>query len=173
MTDLIGLRGVAGAGKSTVAGALVAMINEDPSLRPAMADSMIMSVKDGLRAMGIRKEDSPDVYRRVAQDIGAELRRLDPDIFVKQISERRQEWSRRGVRVMVVDDLRFQNEAEVCTLVVYLTPQFAPGSLGDRAMFSTEVFNATKDGRIDLEILNRTGRPEVAAREILEAWRSM
>lgn len=103
---LIGLRGPSGVGKTAIAKAVV-------NLAPAttLISSFARPIKVALYGGSIDKADDPLLYRRAAQAMGEAIRATDPHWFVRRWAERV-----RGVRpqiqTVVVDDVRFENEAE-------------------------------------------------------------
>ena len=114
---ILGLTGLATAGKDTGAAALLPLGFE----RVALADPM----RDMLRALGVRDEhmngpakESPVPhlglsYRRLAQTLGTEWgRALDPNLWCKVARERVYAVLARGAHVAVTD-VRFDNEAEM------------------------------------------------------------
>lgn len=175
MPLVVGIRGPAGVGKSTVA-ALLSMsgLFEIHSF----ADPM----RGGLHRMGITKNKHPQIYRKFAQDIGEEMRQQDPNHWVALGASQRDQTIRRN-RHVVIDDLRFPNEAAICDLVFFLRPEgFEPADLGARAGHVSEAWNRLYWENPDapgaqsfpiptVTIRNPKGSPMVASQAIYEAVR--
>lgn len=169
MPIVLGLRGLAGAGKSTVALHLAMTgLFEQHSLAAPM--------RHGFRAMGITKAGTPDLYRRFMQDAGAALRAHNENHWVDMSKLSLRQCLLRG-RHAVLDDVRFPNEAALCDLIVYLRPEgFAPLDLGERAGHASEAWNRAYDegdpsGESDPPsalVLNRKGQLPLVSEEILQ-----
>jgi hypothetical protein len=166
---IVGLRGRAGAGKSTLASYLNEM--ETDVVRMSFAGP----IRDALRTLGITKQDSPQLYRKLAQTIGQSARDADQDHWVKlakQGIERECMSGRHKTPIIVFDDVRYPNEVILCDLVFYITPVgFNPLDLGDLANHESEKMNRKGPGD-SIQILNAVGRGVYAAEEILKAVRA-
>lgn len=122
---IIGFRGLIGVGKSTTAKALIKelnnKINKEKSnlLNNYIEEYQLMSFADpikwGLKALGVTKEDNPDLYRELAQQIGGRLREHDPDHWIKQLARRlkREDGEENTfLNNIIIDDVRHENEVE-------------------------------------------------------------
>lgn len=117
---VIGLCGPAGAGKSTIASAL--LDNKKwaaETTRAGFADP----IRAGLALMGITKVSNYDAYRTYAQMIGAGMRARDPDHWVKLF---RQQVVRSPILVFILDDVRYINEIKACDFTFFIQPEFKP-----------------------------------------------
>lgn len=125
----IGLIGKQGSGKTTIAKEIVRQLHEERQ-HSKMVDlasiqihhSFSEPLKRVLYKIGIKDPKSP-IARRVQQYLGTEIMRdYDPEWWIKLLDERTA-WSREVIGC-VIDDIRFQNEAEWCRkegfLLVYL-----------------------------------------------------
>lgn len=111
---IVGITGLAGSGKDTVADFLVERYGYTKM-------SMAGPLKAGMAAMGfpepINRDDKekllpgfPFTWREAAQKLGTDWgRALDPDIWVKAMAMR----CRRADDRIVISDVRFDNEAEM------------------------------------------------------------
>jgi hypothetical protein len=169
---VVGLRGLAGCGKTTVADRVCTRVSlrraHFPSSSPAFQRWPIAGpLKQGLAQMGITKDRTPDLYRLAAQCIGTDIvRAADPDHWVN-LFRYQTALPSLSESVLVVDDVRFPNEAGVCDLVLFIEPDFAPADLGDRAGHESERWNLNREGRIDALVRNPEGNPDHAADVIL------
>lgn len=157
---IIGLRGVAGAGKSTIQSLLCQRLHR------VTPGSMAGPLKRGLATMGVNKVDTPALYRELAQTLGARLRREDDAWWV---GLNMVEWNhllREGWSV-VVDDVRYENERAVCDYVFFVEPGFPAGLKGEQAAHESERLNLRGAGT-DVLIPNPYGSPETAAGHILQ-----
>ena len=157
---VIGLRGVAGAGKTTIQKLLVERIDK------AVAESVAGPLKTGLAIMGVTKQNHPGTYRRMAQLVGATMREIDENWWSSQASLWWQQRLRDGW-VFVVDDIRYENERDLCDYVFYIEAGFPAGLTGDEAKHESERMNSQGAGS-DHFIFNPSGAPEVAAGRILQ-----
>jgi ABC-type dipeptide/oligopeptide/nickel transport system ATPase component len=129
-TRVIGLCGKAGAGKSTVARAIMAITTTDPA---TYGKGTIISFADPMRAMmaalfsgsvvqpndpAFDKERSyPELggrtYRHAMQTLGTEWGRncMGPDFWLDLVQRRASAMQAAGVGLIVIDDVRFTNEA--------------------------------------------------------------
>lgn len=81
---IVGICGLAGAGKSTFAAALAKRLRESHSL-DAEIIPFARPLKDGLAAMGIEKAAHPELYRVAAQQLGTDIvRKRHPDWWCDQ-----------------------------------------------------------------------------------------
>lgn len=118
---VVGLCGVAGAGKTTVAHALAEIIEKDQWWigGPARLISFAGPLKEGLQKMGVTK--SHRLYRDWAQKIGAGFRAANPDhwvnIFKEQVGAMGDDYA-----TVIVDDVRYANEAALCDIVIKIVP---------------------------------------------------
>ena len=116
---VIGLRGLIGSGKTTVADHLVQILIAAGV--PATVLPFAHSLKNGLAGMGITKTGTPDLYRSCAQSLGTDLvRKTSPDHWIRQWQSMKDNLVRTGTKVVVVDDVRFENEAALCDSLWYL-----------------------------------------------------
>lgn len=117
--QVIGLRGHIGAGKTTLAQALV---NKYPHYCVKL--SMAGPLKEGLALMGITKEATPDIYREAAQQLGTNIvRKHDENFWVNRFKERLIQFHNHLLsppKFAIVDDIRFKNEAECCDKIFYV-----------------------------------------------------
>lgn len=170
MPLVIGLRGLAGAGKTTVQTALG---------MTGMFDlySLAAPMRQGFLRMGVTKQDTPDLYREWLQKVGETMRQRDPDHWVKMAQPHITQTMMRG-RHCCLDDVRFPNEAALCDLIFFLRPDgFEPADLGARAEHVSEAWNRSwmaKDPTGQsfptptLEIPNRVGQVQATADLILD-----
>lgn len=115
---VIGLVGLAQAGKTTVAHALCDLMNRTSTTK-ARVMSFASPLKTGLAEMGVTKEGTPDLYRRCAQWMGTEgVRAHDPDHWVNLLKQRIDEEP--GFRYIIIDDVRFENEMKACDEVFHI-----------------------------------------------------
>jgi hypothetical protein len=120
---IIGIAGFAKAGKSTFAARLVERLAKDHL--GAEIVPFAGPLKRGLAEMGIKKDESPDLYRIAAQRIGTDIvRRENPDHWVDLFERyvrnaprviRLEETADNGAKatyrdVIIADDVRFENE---------------------------------------------------------------
>lgn len=160
-TITVGLRGLAGVGKTTLASLLVKHWREQCYGLDFEIRSMAGPMKEGLAHMGITKKKEPDLYRRFAQDIGAACRAKDQDFWVKQLCTS-------PLHNTVIDDVRYPNEAGVCDLLFYIEPVgFPPIDLKERGTHESELWNLLREGRIDAVIKNPKDNPDTAVREMV------
>lgn len=166
---IVGLRGRAGAGKSTLAG----LLNE------LEHDVVVMSfagpIRDALRTIGITKTDTPQLYRKLAQVIGQSARDADADHWVKLARQRIDRECMSGQRkspIIVFDDVRYSNEVMLCDLVFYVQPVgFKVLDLGELGDHESERLNKKGPGD-SIPLNNPVGRGVYAAEEILKAVRA-
>ncbi|HDZ19977.1 MAG TPA: hypothetical protein ENH78_01620 [Phycisphaerae bacterium] len=158
----IGLRGVAGCGKTTVAKIL--------GVRTGWP---VVSIAEPMRAalelIGVPKEGNPTLYRALMQDIGAKCRENDPDWWASMFHE-----AYEGQGCLICDDVRYENEAGLFDAVFYLEPRgWTPSGEGmtpSRDRHESETWNATVP---DSVIFNHDGRVMNAADAIIakiERW---
>lgn len=152
---IVGITGVAGAGKDTVADHLVARFGY-------VKVSMAAPLKAGLAAMGWPEPNNRDdkekliegfdfSWRQAAQRLGTEWGRgLDPEVWVKAMALR----LRRADDRIVISDIRFENEAkmvrELGGKMLFIAGRAA--DLGDQATHVSEAgieFYPACDGLID------------------------
>lgn len=170
---VLGTRGLAGAGKSTVCDRVVerwitmkSMAGQKGTF--AIRESMAGPIKKGLALMGITKEDTPDAYRYLAQTIGAYMREQDPDHWVKQFRKRIIGLPvDDNISLVMVDDVRYPNEESACERVYFLDPDFPPADLKGRESHESEAYNRARGGNPNY-VENRRGNIDYAATEILE-----
>jgi len=181
---VVGLRGLIGAGKTTVAEAL------RQKYQNVHVRSMAGPLKRGLATMGITKTETPAQYRKMAQTIGAQLRAENPDWWVIQARKEVQRIAclsdeilkTAGKRtpppcVIVFDDIRYRNEAQLTDLLFFLRPTYTPPApLGAIEDHESEVWNQaynqgdpagnSADPSTTL-ITNEDTRPDAAADAIM------
>jgi hypothetical protein len=166
---IVGLRGLAGCGKTTIADLLVQRANERrlhfrACLPVFSRRSMAAPLKEALACMGLSKEGTPDLYRLVAQVVGTDLiRTARPDHWVDLFRAGKHEG------VAVVDDIRFENEAACCHLVAFVEPGFPARAAGmnGRTEHQSEDWNRRKAGRLDVVVANPSGNPGAAVDQLL------
>src|SRR5262245_46043161 len=111
---VIGFRGLAGAGKTTICDHITRICASRNAHYSGAAPfisrrSLAGPLKDGLAMMGITKPECPDLYRRAATYIGTDIVRVhDPDWWVKLFRQRAALETKDGYTVLV-DDIRFPN----------------------------------------------------------------
>lgn len=128
---VIGLTGVAGAGKSTVAAIIQKAIAKNWSGSITAISPMAKPIKDACIALGLNKERDPDLYRATAQSIGQGLRELTAGEWwiQKQISKINGivEHYQNPRTVVIIDDIRYVNEVEMVDrhfngILIHVTP---------------------------------------------------
>lgn len=161
-TLVVGLRGPAGVGKTTIAKALADMARERNYTMRLL--SFAGPIKEGLAAMGICKNTEPEAYRVFAQEIGGGMRGRRPDHWVNLFKKHVK--ASGAFQVVVADDLRYPNEADLCDVIFRITPiGFDAANLGERADHESETWNRI-DKTTGIEIINEVGLSERAARAI-------
>ena len=130
--NIVGFAGPAQAGKTTAAGFLTeALVKEGQTIYPM---SFAAPLRNCLACLGVSKEPLPTLYRKLAQDIGSNLRNPEylpnitgPDYFInlmshsiaERIAAEQQEydagdeddgaeWS-----TIIIDDVRYPNEIKM------------------------------------------------------------
>lgn len=84
---VVGICGLAGAGKTTFANAIKDRLKTDHAMNAEIVP-FAKPLKDGLAAMGIRKDESPDLYRVAAQQLGTNVvRHLQPNFWCDRFRE--------------------------------------------------------------------------------------
>jgi len=168
---VVGLRGLAGAGKTTIQKHLYITAASRRTHVNGSAPfiskySMAQPIRECLAVIGVSKETHPEMYRKGAQWIGTELCRTeDPDWWIKRAKEHLKLTIVDDV--VVIDDIRFPNEADLCDLVFYIEPEFPPLDLGNHGQHASEQWNLSKEGRIDATIKNVHHKPSDAVDAIL------
>lgn len=156
---VVGLRGPAGAGKTTLAKEWHTILNRGYTTRLV---SFAGPIKDGLAAMGICKGAQPEAYRYFAQEIGGGMRARNNDHWV-DIFRKVVVASAPSYQVVVADDLRYPNEAALCDVIFRITPLgFNVTDLGERADHESEMWNRL-DKTTGIEIINENGFSSRAA----------
>jgi hypothetical protein len=163
----IGITGLAGSGKSTVA-AIIARKLGIPVL------GFANPIKRGLATMGITKGSNPRAYRSYAQTIGNEMRLQDMDYWVKLFLAN-------AYPAGVIDDVRYANEAAAITsrggIVVLLKPKgWEPSPIGgmteEQEAHESEEWVRSGEAQVSLlvatEVPNRQGEAEAAADHIID-----
>lgn len=129
---IIAYAGVAQAGKTSAANMTKTIIDAKTlKLNNSLhhyANCRILSyagpIRESLEAIGIRKNNHPDLYRQMAQYIGARLREHDPDHWMNIMYERitkltENDW-------VIIDDVRYWNEvnqlSEMGAVLIYVDP---------------------------------------------------
>ena len=152
---VIGFRGLAGAGKTTLANHLHSLLR-DSVIRP-FAGPLKHVVEHSL---GFDKETHPDLYRVCCQALGHGARTVDPNIWVTH-------WKKGlatiadayfpgcGPRWIFVDDVRYPNEADCCDLLFFIHRPNNPQRL---LTHESESWNAAGyDPGVDHDSLVNTG----------------
>lgn len=133
----IGLRGLIGAGKSTTALKIAAHGSFEMC-------SFAAPMRSGLWRMGITKETHPGLYRDFCTKIGATMRAVDPDHWVKLQADPIRRAKERGCHVLF-DDVRYPNEAALCDLLFFIKPVgFDPNVM----LHESETWNQAFDAKI-------------------------
>jgi hypothetical protein len=135
----VGFCGVAGSGKTTLAQSMLlsrGCLSDRITLKPphyptARIMRFASPLKDGLAIMGITKEKQPDLYRKTAQILGTDLIRAhNPDHWVDYFQYNVEKGHFREGTIILIDDVRFANEASLCNLLFYVHPcGFVPSPL--------------------------------------------
>ncbi len=132
---LIGFTGRAGSGKTTVAN----RVKERLRVQHKMHRSCVVEVakfaapiRDMLRVVGVHKgdelcEEPHPLFRSAAQFLGSWFREADADFWVNTMLNDLA--GRETPTIVLLDDVRFDNEAETCDLVVRLTCTTRDGGL--------------------------------------------
>lgn len=110
--QIIGLTGKAGAGKTTVA---MHLERHYGFKRLSFAEPLKrMLIETGLATYEELYVTKTPMSRKLMQVIGTDIirNRVDKDFWVKQMAERIIELTRSGYFRFVIDDVRFQNEAD-------------------------------------------------------------
>lgn len=169
--QVAGLRGLAGAGKTTISLHL--------SVHGFDEVSLVGPMREGFSVMGITKRGTPELYRMYLQEVGVSMRERNPDHWVNLAKDRINAHLAAGHSV-VIDDVRFPNEADLCDVLFYVAPQgFQAADLGERASHVSEAWNRAyglKDplGEASIPTIllpNPVGRPEKAAQAIIDHLR--
>lgn len=108
MMKIVGLNGPIGSGKSHLA-------DDVPgALRIAVADPLREElVEAGFpRDVIYTRSEKPDWLRRLLQGYGMGKRALNPDYWCDKLYNELQQMYRRGAHIVIVDDVRFPNEAD-------------------------------------------------------------
>lgn len=158
---IIGLRGFIASGKTTTANRITNLINSSLGQTVTFNHSFADPLKAVMRMLGVSKEKNPSLYRDLLTYIGARIRRDDPDFFVKEMQKtfdlfydnNRDDGAPLAV---VIDDVRYPNEATICTHLFYLhriqhpdwTP-FDPSKL--EHLHESERFNAPLSPSFDVQ----------------------
>lgn len=123
--------------------------------------------------MGVHK--SHPLYRELAQSVGARLRAFNPDHWVDRL---KLAIATSNKEVVVIDDIRYPNEAPVCTHLFYVKPVgFDTTDLGERADHESEQWNLAYPSHLPFyenttTIENHHARLEETVNEIYEKLRS-
>lgn len=180
MPDIvIGLRGLAGSGKTEIAHALDKKLTQRRTHFKEKPNSEVLSfagpIRDGLAFMGIKKTTDPVLYRKLAQLIGEEARKHDDDHWINLLKN---SFAFKRTETVIIDDVRYENEGSICDLLFFLTPHgFKPADLGPVAgAHKSELWNrdflaygprGEQDKRTIL-IENRHGEQDKVVSRILE-----
>lgn len=174
---IVGLRGQAGAGKSTIQKLLLSIsegrrAHLGPTAAPHIFPySMAGPIREALHVIGVDKVTHPTLYRKMAQWIGTEgCREEDPNWWVNLARSRFSKLS--ADFVVVIDDIRFPNEADLCDVLYFIETNFPVEDLGQRANHSSETWNVKREGHIDKVIPNDFGDPQSACNLILDDLRT-
>lgn len=109
---VVAFAGLARAGKTTLANELAASCQRHDVTCQVM--SFAQPLKEAAAACGITKDKHPELYRKALQYLGTDLVRAEhPDWWVDRMGDRLIEAELRGVRVAIIDDLRFPNELQM------------------------------------------------------------
>jgi hypothetical protein len=114
---VIGLTGVAGAGKSTIASRIVDLLDEE-GIEAAVV-SFAGPLKKGFAQMGVTKGHPR--YRELLQFAGQNLRDFDEAHWVRQFHIELASYPA-TCRVFIVDDVRYNNEIAACELTFFVQP---------------------------------------------------
>lgn len=153
---IVGLRGVAGAGKTTLQKLIITQQQNrnrfDTEQVHIYPYSMAKPIRDGLACMGITKTYNPELYRTAAQYLGTDLcRQLDYDWWIKMA---KMHFLGITLDIILIDDIRFDNEAKLCDYILYVNPDFPVLDIKDAANHESEQWNTSRSGRIDHTIIN-------------------
>lgn len=119
---IIMIAGKAGVGKTTLAKIIAAEVF-DRGLIPVM-QSFAKPIKDEAYEKGYTKEEYPEKYREYCQKMGAQMREMDPDYWVKLMAvefEKEIDTEKRALdegkkfweRCVIIDDCRYTNELNI------------------------------------------------------------
>jgi hypothetical protein len=121
---VVGLTGLAGAGKSTIAASLVARALErgESAVRVSFADALrrhvesIFGIDPWYLTTQQGKQSRPlagrtHTTRQILVLVGQGARALDPDVWVRHARARIREAAQSGASLVVIDDVRLPNEA--------------------------------------------------------------
>lgn len=155
-----GLKGRAGAGKTTLA---QLAIKHTQSI--GMVASFADPIRNALSMIGVTKKGNPELYRRGAQYIGTELCRAhDEDWWVNQALKN---WRGSGSRYVLFDDVRFANEASIMHGCFFVSPSgFEPYDLGANRSHTSEALALEGPKPDDIVIPNQMDQEEAAAKKI-------
>jgi hypothetical protein len=116
---VVGFNGQSGAGKTTVARMVKERLHFLAPTLHCVIHSFAEPLKRMLEVVGVDR-DHP-LYADATQQIGTDVfRALDEDFWVSQFLDRLHGMDKPAV--VLVDDVRFENEAVVCDYVVRLLP---------------------------------------------------
>lgn len=130
---VVGFAGMAGSGKSTLARLVAEHLSSPPAVvrsvvEPVRAEvlSIAAPIREACKHLGIDKRDDPELFRAVAVAMGMAARRVKPGFWLEHLADDVAAAGADGARVVLVDDVRFTNEAAFCDQVVYVLPD-GPG----------------------------------------------
>lgn len=184
---LIGFAGPAGSGKTTIAKCVHYTLRERAPLynvAGAHYDNFARPIRDGLACFGIHHKEHP-LFRRAAQTIGTDLfRDYDENWWVNQLIARNTARHNTDIfhsaTAVVIDDVRFENEANNCDIVFRIEAnevRAKHGLKGELANHASERFHWF-DAGWDRELKryrqphwypldNPLGDPDAAVEEVL------
>lgn len=123
MARIIGFAGVARAGKTTAADVALNHLYQSGK-KGLWKASYAGPIRTALQNIGVHKDKHPDIYREVAQYLGAKMREYDAGWW-RDIME---EFSttRDSEDLIFIDDVRYRNEADQIKrlngILVYINP---------------------------------------------------
>lgn len=177
MAQVIGVMGLARAGKTTFAEQLSKWIVQETDMHPAVR-SVAGPLKQGVSSMGVSKENHPKLYRHICQYIGELVRNpktlpgaTGPDWWLNLLREEvtyltAHETNNNKEMVIIIDDIRYQNEVDFvreCNgKLVYIDPVNRvildnPMYNHESEQLALEYLNGVhKDTMVDVSVRSRT-----------------
>ena len=166
---LIGLRAPMQCGKTTTAEGVKDFMNaNDGVVRIA---SLAAPLKTGLAHMGIKKTVVPDLYREAAQTLGTDIvRKAYPDWWVNLARSRYVKET--TYKVILFDDIRFENEVDLMDETIYLYPHGFPLDDDPRRTHESEDLNSTPFSG-EITITNYWGKQGDTVMEVARVIQNM
>lgn len=132
---VLGLTGASGSGKTTIAEKVRERLLLPRRAAPVYLAKFAGPIVAALELWGIGREH-PD-FRQIAQYVGQGLREINEDFWVSFQREYVAGLSHSGA-VVIYDDVRYPNEAELCDLVVQLRTYRDNGLTADQMRHESE-----------------------------------